>query len=122
MLPLGDWWTGDCHAAPEMPRPSSGAGCEAACNLGYARGQCPWFPNEVPGREGPDAVRFAISRRESGLVRISYVTERDHHPFERGEAEYALGGAGLVIAPPGATLRRQVLAYLESYLRRTKEV
>ena len=114
MLPLGDWWTGECHAAAGPVRHSGVAGCETGCNLGYAREQCAWFP----AGEGPDAVRFAISSHENELVRIQYVIESDHHPFANGKVEYALADRGLVSPPEGATLRRQMLAYVESYLRR----
>lgn len=116
MLPLGDWWTGECRAATEGSRDAIGAGCEAACNLGYGRGQCGWFPEG----DGPDAVRFAISKHDGGLVRIAYVVERDHHPFANGTAEYSLD-EGSLEGVPGETLGRQAMAYVASYLRRKRE-
>jgi len=111
MLPLGDWWQGACRA---------GGTAEidlAHCNMGYARCRCPRFPKD----EGADAIRFTISRHEAGVLRIYYVIERDHHPFEQGPLEYSLSGRALLDPPASATLARQAEAYAESYLRRKKE-
>src|ERR1035441_8918052 len=83
MLPLGDWWKGVCHAVPGAPEEAGGTGRDTACNLGYARGACARFP-EGPG---PDAVRFTISRHESGVIGIYYAVERDHHPFAQGRTD-----------------------------------
>ena len=111
MLPLGDWWQGSCRGAGE------GEGDAAHCNLGYARGKCPRFPED----EGADANRFTISRHEEEVLRIYYVAERGHHPFKQGPLEYSLSAHGLVTPPESATLARQAEAYAESYLRRKKE-
>ena len=111
MLPLGDWWQGECRA---------GGNAEidpAHCNMGYARGHCPRFTPH----DGADAIRFTISRHEETLLRIYYVAERDHHPFAQGPLEYSLTAHALVDPPPQATLSRQAEAYAESYLRRKKE-
>ena len=117
MLPLGDWWKGSCHAAPEAPVEASVARCDGCCNLGYARGVCDRFPESA----GPDAVRFTISSHEDAAIRIYYVIERDHHPYAQGRLEY-LTAAGAFAAPPEtALLARQAQAYVESYLRRRKE-
>jgi hypothetical protein len=117
MLPLGDWWTGVCHAVPDAPHPAGVSECDTSCNLGYARGECARFPDG----EGPDAVRFTISSHESDVIRIYYVVERDHHPFAHGRLEYSLSAAAFVTPPAAATLTRQAQAYVESYLRRKKE-
>ena len=117
MLPLGDWWKGICHAIPAEPRNAGGVGCDisgAFCNLGYARGGCARFPLG----EGPDAVRFTISRHESTVIGVDYVLERDHHPFAHGRLEYSLAATAFVAPPEGAILSRQAQAYVESYLRR----
>jgi hypothetical protein len=113
MLPLGDWWNGACHSAAESPVDAPG-GSDACCNLGYARGQCARFPEGL----GADAVRFTISGHEGELVRLSYVAERDHRPFENGALEYSVAGAGLVGSPVSPLLARQAEAYVQSYLRR----
>jgi hypothetical protein len=116
MLPLGDWWSGLCHA-PGVPREAGGTCGDTGCNLGYARGACARFPEG----EGPDAVRFTIAGHQGGIVRIGYVVERDHHPFAHGRLEYSAAAGGF--APPSlpVLLARQAEAYVESYLRRKKE-
>ena len=111
MLPLGDWWQGECRGGGE------GEPDAAHCNMGYARGRCSRFL----GDDGADAHRFTISRHEEAVLRIYYVAERDHHPHAQGPLEYSLTGHGLVSPPKSPTLARQVEAYAESYLRRKKE-
>ena len=121
MLPLGEWWTGVCHAAPGAPQAESGAaggsGCDTNCNFGYARGKCARFPEG----EGPDAVRFTVSSHERAAILIDYVVERDHYPFAHGRLEYSPAAAGFAAPPETATLARQAEAYVESYLRRKEE-
>jgi hypothetical protein len=117
LLPLGGWWKGVCQAVPGEPLANDGSWSETACNLGYARGQCPRFPQG----DGPDAVRFAICSHESAVIGIYYVVERDHHPFAQGRLEYSPHASGFVTPPPSAILARQAEAYVESYLRRKKE-
>ena len=109
LLPLGDSWTGLCHADPARPAIPEDALC---CNLGYARGQCTRFPDTA----GPDAVRFTIAREDSTGVGLYYVIERDHHPFAHGPLEYSYADG---LAPlPDALLARQAAAYVESFRRR----
>jgi hypothetical protein len=84
------------------------------CNLGYARGACPRFPNG----EGPDAVRFTVQAVEETGLRLYYVVERDHHPFAHGPLEFSLASGALMNPPHGQWLGRQALAYVRSYLRR----
>ena len=110
MLPLGDWWTGECHAITGAPHPA----CDTACNMGYARGECARFPEG----EGPDAVRFTISSHESDAIRIYYVMERDHHPFAHGWLAYSTTASAFATPPETALLERQAQAYVTSYLRR----
>jgi hypothetical protein len=115
MLPLGDLWTGRCHAAPQEPCQPDDAALRPLCNLGYARGTCARFPNAA---DLPDAVRFTIARDEGELLHLYYVIERDHHPFAHGPLEYSVAHAGCTRAPAGDNLERQACAYAESYLRR----
>lgn len=117
MLPLGDWWKGVCHAVPGAPQEAGDGGYDTACNLGYARGECARFPLG----EGPDAVRFTISSHESAAIGISYVVERDHHPFAHGLLEYSPTARAFVTPVETAMLAGQAQAYVESYLRRRKE-
>src|SRR6185436_3807782 len=80
MLPLGDSWSGLCRAIPGALSIPDESALRPLCNLGYARGACPRFPSA----DGPDAVRFTISRDAGDSIRIDYVVERDHHPFAHG--------------------------------------
>jgi hypothetical protein len=53
-----------------------------------------------------DAVRFCISHDRDGLIRISWVMEKDHLPF----------------APhPDVRVTQQARAYISSYLRRIED-
>jgi hypothetical protein len=113
MLPLGETWSGFCRALPDTVHPVS----DACCNLGYARGNCGRFP----AGEGPDAVRFTISRHESTGISIYYVIERDHHPFSHGGLEYSFAAGGFTTPLEPETVARQAQAYVESYLRHKRE-
>lgn len=113
MLPLGDAWAGLCRAIPSDPAVCNDTDLRPLCNLGYARGACSRFPVS----EGPDAVRFTISRDAGSSLGIYYVVERDHHPFAHGPLEYSTA-SGAVSGAPGELLARQAVAYVESYRRR----
>jgi hypothetical protein len=114
MLPLGESWAGICRAIPERPSQPDEAAVRPLCNLGYARGKCPQFP----AGDGPDAVRFTISRDAGNAIAIYYVVERDHHPFAHGALEYHPEPALFAPPAPGEVLARQAQAYAESYRRR----
>jgi hypothetical protein len=113
MLPLGDSWTGVCCADPAQPWQPDEAVMRPLCNLGYARGQCAHFPSG----DGPDAVRFTVSRDDGASLRLYYVIERDHHPFAHGPLEYSLAARRFVALPPGGAVTAQAQAYVSSYLR-----
>jgi hypothetical protein len=115
MLPLGGRWRGVCRAEPAAATEPEESMCPV-CNLGYARGVCERFP----AGDGPDAVRFTVTRDAGGRLGIYYVMERDHHPFAHGPLEYLLGG-NTILPSTGETLARQAQAYAESY-RRRKEI
>ena len=119
-LPLGEYWAGACRAGQGGFSPDDAA-LRQCCNLGYARRTCSRFP----AGDGPDAVRFTISSHEGDTIRIYYVMERDHHPFAHGALEGAIE-SGQWTAPvtdaTDSTLQRQAQAYVESYLRRKKEL
>ena len=117
MLPLGASWTGSCQAVPDASWQPDDTTLRSLCNLGYARGNCSRFPCD----DGPDAVRFTISRDDGRSLRIYYVVERDHHPFAHGPLDYSLAGQRFADPPPGETMGRQARAYVESYLRRKAE-
>ena len=113
MLPLGDSWSGYCRSLPGLSSAPDEAGLRPLCNLGYARGQCSRFPTA----DGPDAIRFTISRDAQTSISIAYVVERDHHPFAHGSVEYSTD-TGLLLDSPNDVLARQAQAYAESYRRR----
>ena len=117
MLPLGDSWAGVCRALPAEPVQPDDATLYPLCNLGYARGACKRFP----AGDGPDAVRFTISRDDGASVGVYYVVERDHHPYAHGALEFSMARDGFVAPPAGETLCRQARAYVESYLYRKSE-
>ena len=112
MLPLGDFWEGACHAAPDSPRKPDDSVLHL-CNMGYARGQCPHFPSG----DGPDAVRFTVRASENEAVSLYYAIERDHHPFAHG----ALACPPATGEPANAILGRQARAYADSYRWRAGE-
>jgi hypothetical protein len=66
-------------------------------------------------------VRFTIRADNGACLEILYVLERDHHPLSKGTLEFALGVGQFVSSPPEDVLRRQAEAYVESYLRRSRE-
>jgi hypothetical protein len=113
MLPLGDSWAGICRAIPESATPPDESALRPLCNLGYARGSCPRFPDA----HGPDAVRFTISGDSGASIAIAYVVERDHHYFAHGVLDYSTVSGSLAPAA-GEILARQAAAYAESYRRR----
>ena len=76
VLPLGDFLDRPLPRAPPTLHPRSRY-APPLCNLGYARGACDRFPDG----DGPDAVRFTISRDEAVRSGIDYVIERDHLPL-----------------------------------------
>jgi len=116
-LPLGDAWTGMCHATPESPWQPGSETLYPICNLGYARARCPRFPDG----DGPDAVRFTISASEGSVVRLYYVVERGHLPFAHGSLDYSLPESQFQPAPPDPVVGRLAAAYVASYLRRLNE-
>src|SRR5438270_4405060 len=84
-LPLGDAYNGLCHADPGRPADPDRAALTDCCNLGYARGRCARFPMDA----GPDAVRFSVVDDGEGFIRIYWVREKDHRPFDHGPLDYS---------------------------------
>ncbi|MGD0046508.1 MAG: hypothetical protein ABSE42_05775 [Bryobacteraceae bacterium] len=117
MLPLGDAWTGTCHAVPDQPTQPDDSLLDAFCNLGYARGRCARFPAD----HGPDAVRFTIVSDDGAVLRLYYVLERDHRPFAHGPLEFSVAQNEIVTPAEGALTSLQARAYAASYLRRRSE-
>ena len=117
MLPLGDAWAGVCRATPDRPSAPEDAAIRPLCNLGYARHTCARFPSG----DGPDAVRFTIASDDGASIGVSYVVERDYHPFVHGRLEYSATTGVFLERPAGELLERQAHAYVESYRRRTSK-
>jgi hypothetical protein len=115
--PLGDVWSGICQAQPESEWRPDSATAQQFCNFGYARQKCPRFHGE-----GADAVRFAISRDEDGVIAIVWVAEKDHLPFAHGPLEYSREEARLTASTVDARVAQQAQAYISSYLLRKQEL
>ena len=113
-LPLGDAYTGVCGAEAGNPIDPVIAVQRDLCNLGYARGRCSHFPDA----DVADAVRFAVARDDAGLIGISWVVEKDHHPLAHGPLEYSVASAAFVTPQSTEAVRRLAAAYVASYLRR----
>jgi hypothetical protein len=113
-LPLGDAYAGRCEVDPAFPSEPDPATLRDCCNLGYARGKCARFPDA----RGPDAIRFAITADSGDHVRVYWVREHQHEPFDHGPLEYSVQAGAFTAAPADAAVEHQAHAYLASYLRR----
>jgi hypothetical protein len=118
ILPLGDAWSGVCRAAEGSPHQPEDTQLRPLCYFGYARGRCHCFPALDAG---PDAIRFTIASDDGAALGVSYVMERDHHPYAHGRLQYSRGDSGFLPQPAGEIFARQAQAYVESYLRRKNE-
>ena len=112
---LGDLYAGRCRADASGTHQPDERTVADRCNLGYARGFCPKFPTG----DGPDTVRFCVSRREDSTLRVLYAMERDHWPYSSGSLDYSTASGAFLGAPPEA-LARLAQAYVRSYLRRAQ--
>jgi hypothetical protein len=117
-LPLGDAYAGLCHADPACAAEPEPAVQRQLCNLGYARGRCARFPQA----EGPDAVRFSVVEDAGHLIRLCWVRERNHYPFDHGPLEYSPEKQAFAAGAAEPGLERQARAYVASYLRRKARV
>jgi len=117
ILPLGDAWSGLCHADPEKPWQPGAETLYPLCNIGYARACCGHFP----AGEGPDSIRFSVSSAQGASLQLYYVVERAHLPLEHGALEYISPQAGFRPQPPLAAVTRLASAYVSSYMRRRGE-
>jgi hypothetical protein len=113
---LGDAYAGLCHADPAIPADPDPAALKDCCNLGYARGKCARFPSTG----GPDAVRFCVIGDADNLIRVYWVREQDHRPFDHGPLEYSRAAEAFTVADVDAALQQQAHAYVASYLRRKR--
>jgi hypothetical protein len=111
-LPLGHGFAGRCRSRPAEEFLPGQERLRDCCNLGYARPQCDRFPADSLA----DAVRFALSADEDGLVTIHYVVEKSHHPFEHGSFRYDAARHAILESSGNPSVRRQAEVYAESYL------
>lgn len=113
-FPLGDPFSGACHAQPADIVEPPEAHQRELCNCGYARTRCDRFPEG----SAPDAVRFSVTGETVTRLSIIYVIEKDHAPVEHGTIEYGVEDARLEGPNISDVLVQQARAFLESYLRR----
>jgi hypothetical protein len=111
---LGDAYAGRCQADPAFPAEPDSSTLRDCCNLGYARGKCARFPDAA----GPDAVRFAVTADAGDSLRIYWVRERSHEPFDHGPLEYSVAAQAFAASAADPAVERQAAAYVASYLRR----
>ncbi len=117
-LPLGDGFGGVCLADPNVRHRPDDETARQFCNLGYARGQCPRFPDNGAA----DAVRFMVAADLEGLIRIQYAFEQNHRPHRHGELQYDRRCCQFSAPPESPIFQRQAEAYVESYRRRKLEL
>jgi hypothetical protein len=114
-LPLGDAFAGECRAPGCIGQPEESRMREL-CNLGYGRTICEQFPKDAAAS---DAIRFHVAKDDGELIQIQYVLERDCWPAGQGIIDFGATEFGANQATVAdAILRRQVEAFLESYIRR----
>jgi hypothetical protein len=131
-LPLGAGWSGHCAAPGHDGEVPAEAVLHDFCNLGYAT-KCNWLPQQ----RAWDAVRFAItvegnyaSQSENAnradhahrILRFRYICERDHRPAEHGTLEFDLLASLWTIRHHDARVQKMAECFLESLLRKKKQV
>ena len=113
-MPLGDTWSGTCHADAGSPFTPDENALSHLCNMGYARRTCAHFPET----QTSDAVRFLIVGDRDQTIQIAYTMERDHHPEAHGILAYSRVQSVFTGQAANPRLERQARAYVMSYLRR----
>ncbi len=100
--PLGVLHAGTCHATSEPVATDT-----TICNIGYARGECPRFPEDASA----DAVRFHIVSRAESTLELLYVLERAHLPVQQGRLLYSRETRTMTGAQDQPLLTQQALAF-----------
>ncbi len=113
--PLGELWTGHCHAPGQQTAEIGEALCNP-CNSGYAARVCSRFPAEGPS----DAVRFHVAVDNDEALRLQYVYERQWWPAGHGVLEYSVARGEVTPATADAILRGQAAAFAQSWIFRTR--
>jgi hypothetical protein len=110
-LPLGDGFSGECRAPGCTDRKPEDDLLKESCNLGYATA-CPHLPKD----RHADAVHFSASGE--GVVRVNYVTEKDHAPREHGMLEFDTATLTWRNVHSDENVQRMAECYLEAWLAR----
>jgi hypothetical protein len=113
-MPLGDTWSGACHADAASPFTPDVRVLSDLCNMGYARGKCPHFPEN----QTCDALRFLITSDRDDTIQVAYSMERDHYPEAHGTLAYSRARSVFSGDAANLWLEQQARAYVMSYLRR----
>jgi hypothetical protein len=113
-MPLGDTWSGTCHADEASLFTPDETALSELCNMGYARRTCSHFPE----KQTCDAVRFLIVSDRDQIIHIAYAMERDHHPETHGTLAYSRVQGVFTGDAANPQLEHQARAYVVSYLRR----
>lgn len=110
-LPLGYAYSGECHARKPVAA-AVGPTLHRACNTGYARAVCEFFPLE----SAVDAVRFHVTSVEPASIRLRCIVERDCWPAGSHDFEFARPGFDCLAQHSDAVMRRQARVFAESYV------
>lgn len=113
-MPLGDTWSGTCHADAASPFTPDENALSHLCNMGYARATCAHFPE----KQMCDAVRFLIVSDRDQIIQVAYSMERDHYPEAHGKLAYSRVQSVFTGEAANPRLEHQARAYVLSYLRR----
>jgi hypothetical protein len=113
-MPLGDTWSGTCHADAASPFTPDENALSHLCNMGYARGTCAHFPEN----QTCDALRFLIVSDRDQMIQVAYSMERDHYPKAHGTLAYSRVQSMFTSVAADPWLEKQAQAYVMSYLRR----
>lgn len=111
-LPLIRQYDGVCRAGETAVVPGVDL-LTGACNMGYSRAQCEWFP----AGEHACCHRYSVRFESADLLRIVYIEERQHTPVRWQELTWHIatgrleGDADLIVAA-------QAEAFARSYLTR----
>jgi len=111
-LPLGDAFSGVCHAPGNCVQPDE-TRMREVCNLGYGRHGCDQFPKTAAA----DSIRFHVAEDTGERIKLQYVFEKDCWPGDHGCFECSVTQEFSALLGD-EILRRQADAFLESYLRR----
>lgn len=114
-LPLGNPCRGRCSSAIGASAEPGLDDIRKLCNVGYARGRCERFPAAF---EGPDAIRFSITRDDSDTISLLCIYEKDYSPSGHSPVIYDTLTRCFTIQPGSSILEAQARLFVDSYLSR----